>query len=92
MAAANGKHWSLETRLYHKVSEALLDNTPKKLHMSASTEAFALVAYEGNRVKWIELAVGHSQYRQSCATLAPLDVYFPQSFSASSPSTLKNGV
>ena len=55
-AAANKDHWNLETRLYHKISEALVDNTAKKYHMSASTEAFALVAYEGNRVKWIELA------------------------------------
>ena len=51
-ATGNTIHWNEKLRYYETISASLVGNTPKMLNMTSSTEAFALICYEGNRTKW----------------------------------------
>ena len=53
MAAGNLVHWNEQQRYYEPISGSFVPDTEQKvLNMSASTEAFAQLVYESNRIKW----------------------------------------
>ena len=53
-ATANAKHWGADQRHFSLISEAHLDGAPGSLIIPASTEAFAILAFECYHVAWQE--------------------------------------
>jgi hypothetical protein len=53
-AVGNTRDWGKQVRRYGTISEATPENDPNFLYMTASNEAFAIVAYHNYRDAWIE--------------------------------------
>lgn len=52
MAAGNPKHWNMPKQCFSTISGSHFDGKPNSYHVPASTEAFALVVWEGYRDLW----------------------------------------
>ena len=54
-ATGNTKDWNDQKRYYNTISSCAPPNAPNKLHVTPSTEAFAVLSYEGFKTKWKSL-------------------------------------